>query len=279
MKILCPIDFSAGSKVAMQTAIRIASQQQAELVLAHVWGVPPGVVLSSWLVHDLEQNARKVLDDALRDATDLGAKQVTAKLLTGVPWTAIEALLADQEFELVVVGTHGRTGVARFLLGSVAEKIIRHAPCSALVVRPGNAPKPYQHVLCPIDFSVDSEYACALATRMVEPTGRISLLHISELADLDGGAERGADSPRFADRAATDLRKTTSIAITASTLDGKFPGAQLVHVIEDDPTIDLVVMGSHGRTGLRRALLGSVAEKLARHARCPVLIARSRITV
>jgi nucleotide-binding universal stress UspA family protein len=170
------------------------------------------------------------------------------------------------------------------VLGSVTEKVIRHAPCSVLAVRPGNAALPYAHVMCPIDFSVDSEHATELAAGLIQPTGRITLLHVIEIPFAYFGdrpitdvvRDLEARSAELSENAAVLLRAKVAQPVAAKTREGRFPGAQLLHEIDDDPSIDLVVMGSRGRTGLARALLGSVAEKIARHARCPVLVARRR---
>jgi nucleotide-binding universal stress UspA family protein len=77
------------------------------------------------------------------------------------------------------------------------------------------------------------------------------------------------------DKEVERIKGATSVPITARNRIG-YPGAQTLAAIDDDRTIDLVVMGSHGRTGIKRAFLGSVAEKVVRHARCPVLVARKR---
>jgi nucleotide-binding universal stress UspA family protein len=284
-KILCPIDFSAGSKVAIRTAIRIANDHDAELVLAHAWYVPVVAELGPTAMSQIASEAQRFLVDASHEATALGAKRVSSQLVTGVPWSSIVSLLEnDASFDLAVLGTHGRTGLQRVFLGSVTEQVLRHAPCSVLAVRPGNEPTPFLHVMCPIDFSVDSEYATEIAARLAHSTGRITLAHVTEVPMMylgdrpvtDAMRELERKSAELSEKAAVLLRQKVTQPVTAKTREGRFPGAQLLHEIDEDPSIDLVVMGSHGRTGLSRALLGSVAEKIARHARCPVLVARRR---
>jgi nucleotide-binding universal stress UspA family protein len=288
-KILCPTDFSAGSQHAMRVAVRLAEDAGAELVLAHVWHIPASVYPAEYplppqLLQRMSDDARRGLDDAVREASALGAPRVSSRLLTGVPWHVIVDELDDAAFDLAVIGTHGRTGLARFLLGSVAEKVVRHAPCSALVARPDGEPKPFTHVLCPVDFSDSSRHALELAAELVRPGGAgITLLHVveapvsytGELPDPEFLRELDTRSAEQLGQWASELRSKFSVPVTIRSRIG-WAGAGTLAVIDDAPSVDLVVMGSHGRTGLKRVLLGSVAEKVIRHARCPVLVARKR---
>jgi nucleotide-binding universal stress UspA family protein len=155
-----------------------------------------------------------------------------------------------------------------------------------LAVRPDSKPEPFAHVMCPIDFSVDAEQATELAAWLVQPTGKITLFHVTEIPFTYFGdrpitdvvRDLEASSATLVGKAATLLRAKASVPVTVEITDGRFPGAKLLETIEKDVSIDLIVMGSHGRTGIRRGLLGSVAEKTVRHARCPVLVARRRST-
>lgn len=140
-KILCPIDFSPGSQGALHLAIRLANEHHAELVVMHVWHVPTTGLGEFPFPHGLAEQivgqARRALDAAVQEARQAGVTTVTSQLTKGVPgWTIIAAVNDDPVVDLVVVGTHGRTGLARVLIGSVAEYIVRHAPCPVLVVRP-----------------------------------------------------------------------------------------------------------------------------------------------
>src|SRR4051812_35226664 len=93
-RIVCPIDFSTGSQEAMRTAVRLATEHDAELVLVHAWYVPPVALgtdytLSADLIQQLSDDAQRALEDAVSAAITLGAKRVSHKLLRGVPWSAI----------------------------------------------------------------------------------------------------------------------------------------------------------------------------------------------
>jgi nucleotide-binding universal stress UspA family protein len=287
-KILCPIDFSPGAGSAQRVAVRLAAESNAELVLVHAWHIPPTAFsldapFPAQVVQQIADDSQRALDAAVRGAVAAGVHHVTGKLLNGVPWTQIIDQLEQQAFDLCVVGTHGRTGLRRILLGSVAEKVVRHAPCSVLVVRPDSEAKPFTHVLIPTDFSADARHAIELAPKLVAPQGALTLLHVIEVpatytSDLPT-AEIARELDQRAKTAVADAAaRLSTIATTpvATRIRVGAPGAQTLAVIEDDPAIDLVVMGSHGRTGIKRALMGSVAEKVVRHARCPVLVARER---
>ncbi len=298
-KILCPIDFSPGSDQAMRVAIRLASEAGAELVLAHAWHIPPiafagPYVFAPDVIQEIEDSAREALDDATREAAARGAKHLSSRLLTGAPrHEIVEVLARDPAFDLVVMGTHGRTGLARVLLGSVAEGVVRHAPCSVLAVRADGEARPFARILCPIDFSESSQVAVDLAAGLVQPgsagsagsavAAGITLLHVIDPPAVYHRAERSLEIARDLDRYSTEhldrwaaqLATRTPAPIAKQSRVGH-PGAEILRALDEDPAFDLVVMGSHGRIGLERVLLGSVAEKVVRHARCPVLVARRR---
>ena len=273
----------------MAVAARIAGEADAELVLLHAWQVPAGTFpmeqpIPAELLQRMNDEAQRGLDAAVREASTLDARRVTPVLRHGIPWTSIVDTLEDPAFDLVVIGTHGRTGLARILLGSVAEKVVRHAPCPVLAIRPDGEPKPFTHALCPTDFSEDSRQAIDFAAELVRPGGAgITLLRVietpvsysGELPDPALIRELDQRSAAQLEAWAARLRSAVSVPVTTRCRVG-WPGAEILAAIDHDPSIDLVVMGSHGRTGIKRVLLGSVAEKVVRHARCPVCVARKR---
>ena len=139
-KILCAVDFSDPSRVALRAAAELARTSQATLVLVHVWQAPlwttdHGIQVPS----DAVLEARGVEESNLAawraEAQQLGAPEVMSKLARGVPWDEIVGVARDDKaIDLIVVGTHGRTGLRRALIGSVAERVVRHAPCTVMVV-------------------------------------------------------------------------------------------------------------------------------------------------
>jgi nucleotide-binding universal stress UspA family protein len=139
--ILVPTDFSDSSREAFETAIEMARDTGARLTLFHVHHVPttifPDVILpiTPELVHDIEHSVDQMLQHLTERARKAG---VTADWQTTFGTTHVEiCLLAEtSDVDLIVIGTHGRSGFSHAILGSVAEKVVRKAPCPVLTVRP-----------------------------------------------------------------------------------------------------------------------------------------------
>jgi nucleotide-binding universal stress UspA family protein len=286
-KILCPIDFSPTSKHALAAACQLAREHHAELVIAHAWQIPAlyyddlpfPVDVTQQMVDDAEVE----LGRAATEARASGVERTGTLLLTGSAWrTIVDALEADPAYDLVVIGANGRGGISRVLLGSVAERVVRHAPCSVLAVHASNAIGPYRNLLCPTDFSESADAALEVATSLVKD-GSLTLLHVLDLPASYSGVPAMSEFVSDLDKRGAALMQTrvdavrpkTNAQLHARTRIGA-PGRQILAVLESEPAFDLVVMGSHGRTGARRLLLGSIAEKIVRHAPCPVVIARKR---
>ena len=208
-------------------------------------------VYAADIVQTLTDDAQRALDNAVGEARKLGARRVTSKMLNGLPWQQIiDAAQREPDLGLIVIGTHGRTGLSRVLLGSVAELVVRHAPCPVLTIRPGNEPRPYMHVLCPLDLSKPAREAMNLAAALVQPGGAgITLLHVLELpvsytGELpipDFHRDLDARSAALLDRWTAELKAQVSVPVTQRTRIGR-PGAQILALLEDDRTFDLVVI-------------------------------------
>jgi nucleotide-binding universal stress UspA family protein len=140
-KILCAIDFSKDSDTAMAIAAEMAAESGAALTLAHVWQPPilardSAALLADKVHAEFVADATKALAHAKAQVEGLGAPKVETKLLAGVAWDClVKEAASDPAYDLIVMGTHGRTGIAHVLVGSVAEKVVRHAPCPVLVAR------------------------------------------------------------------------------------------------------------------------------------------------
>lgn len=141
-KILVPIDFSAQSKASLKMAAELARRDEAALTLAHIfqpisYGLPEGYVLySASQLADVDTAFQAQLAALKKDAEAYGAPSVDTTLLQGMPALEIVALAKTGGFDLIVMGTHGRTGIPHVLIGSVAERVLRHAPCPVLTLRP-----------------------------------------------------------------------------------------------------------------------------------------------
>jgi nucleotide-binding universal stress UspA family protein len=144
-RILCPIDFSDASRAALETAADLARRFGATLTLLHAYPVPGytfpdgSFVASSKMLDELADQARRHLEEWKDIAASLGLPGVEAVTAVGEPAHEIVTWATAHGADLVVVGTHGRTGLTHALMGSVAERVVRRAPCPVLTVRPPKA--------------------------------------------------------------------------------------------------------------------------------------------
>jgi nucleotide-binding universal stress UspA family protein len=141
-RILAPTDFSDFSKQALKSALELAQAFNAQLSLLHVVEPPPypieGLVPSSLganLLDDLERQASNELAQVLPEAQ--GATiEVTRRVIVGIPYRKIVEVAEEEKSDLIVMATHGRTGLSHLVMGSVAERVVRTAPCPVLTIRP-----------------------------------------------------------------------------------------------------------------------------------------------
>ncbi|MSP58747.1 MAG: universal stress protein [Myxococcales bacterium] len=140
-RILCPIDFSATSREAMSAAADLAKQLHASLTLFHVYQtpgytLPDGAVFPSpTVLNDLFERIDRMLAAWKVDAERLGAARVDTATDQGIPWHEIVLRASEGDHDLIVIGTHGHTGLKHLFLGSVAERVVRRAPCPVLTIR------------------------------------------------------------------------------------------------------------------------------------------------
>jgi nucleotide-binding universal stress UspA family protein len=179
---------------------------------------------------------------------------------------------AEHGADLVVMGTHGRTGAARLLMGSVAEQVIRHAPSSVLTVHPEASPEAFpRRILVTTDFSPLAERALGPGVALADASGaQLTLAHVRD--------PRGATSPEEEAELARRLRRVYGEHLAGEPSVALLGGKSVAEAIvshADGGGYDLVVIATHGRTGIHRWLVGSVAEKVARHARAPVMSVRA----
>jgi nucleotide-binding universal stress UspA family protein len=139
-KILVPTDFSPHAQEAVRYAAGVSHRFDASLTVVHVYDVTPYVLPETVPLYDtyqlgqLREEFQRQLETVRQLAERSGARQVDARLLQGSPFAEILRFAEEQQFGLIVMGTHGRTGLAHLLLGSVTEKVLRKAPCPVLTV-------------------------------------------------------------------------------------------------------------------------------------------------
>lgn len=137
-KILCPIDFSDHAREALRVALEFARESGGEVALLHVYHIPgtgysEGVFAPDFL-RAMSEQAERHLEEWRKEA-ETAWKNVTAETVLGTAWDEIVRVARERKHDLIVLGSHGRTGIKRALVGSVAETVTRHAPCPVLVVR------------------------------------------------------------------------------------------------------------------------------------------------
>jgi len=141
-KICCPVDFSDPARAALQAAAQLAATFGAELALFHAYQLPGytlpegSVVASPKMLQDLADQAEAHLNEWKRLAEGMGAPRVTTAKAVGEPALEIVEFAREGAYDLLVVGTHGRTGLRHALLGSTAERVVRRAGCPVLTVHP-----------------------------------------------------------------------------------------------------------------------------------------------
>lgn len=275
-RILFTTDFSEPAQAALPTAVNLAARHGAELHFLHVVdssaemeNVPtpfPGEIEA---LEVLEQGGGPV-DGALVK------HHVTSGRASGL---AILEFARDLDVDLIVIGSHGRRGFQLWNMGSVAEEVLRFARRPVLVVRRGEdgTEKPATgRILVPIDFSDATHGLLSHATELARTLGAsLELVHIIEMpvypdfyvANLALPENRRAALDRLK-RLAEDL--DSDIDVDVMIRHGRIP--QEIAEYAEEHGHDLIMMSSHGLTGVRRVLLGSATEGVARRAPCPVFV-------
>lgn len=302
-KILLPIDFSECSDMALRQCERLVRQLNAEVELVHVWEpvtlTAPEVVLASpataaAIEKATETSAREQLERVSEELRAEGVS-VRATLQTGLPPSKVIVEFAKaRRSDLIVMGTHGRRGFERALLGSVVERVLRHAPCPVLSVGPTSAGaelREIRRLLAPVDFSVSSEHALGFALEFGRALGaEVEALHVWDRPSwFDNRLEVKSDggSRTLGELIQENTQRDLELFVRQATPAGFSP--PLCRLLSGNPAkellaeieggrYDLVVMGTQGRSGIGHLVLGSMAQKLVRLSSKPVTtVGRSRL--
>lgn len=277
-RVVAATDFSEPSDRALAVAAHWAGTLGIPLVIAHVYsGAPFPLFPSETVAKAVERQAREQL--AALDASILAGVPHEIELREH-PSASLGLCDLARTDDLLVVGTHGRTGMRRMLIGSVAEQVIRHAGCTVLAIRGdfdvANFPR---RVLVCTDFSDAASPALYMGANIARAfSARATLLHAvtedewrSHTQDADdiqiANVEQALET-RLRELAATLPHADTAFVVAHSLTD-----AIIDKAVKTES--DLVILATHGRTGLARLVIGSVTERVTRHAHCPILIARS----
>jgi nucleotide-binding universal stress UspA family protein len=287
--ILCPTDFSESSRVALSRATELAPLFGAAMRVLHVLSDEPSHIAR---VHEPSPEGRpgRPLEVRKRAEAELrrfvgsvehAGVTVEAQVRLGDPLTTILEASVEPRTDLLIMGTHERSGGADRALGSVAEKVIRRVHCPILTVGPDATPPPSRHVLCPTDFSASSKQALEWARVVAARTGAsLEVLHVVERLEERRGRSSGeARGTRQGAEEALDVllsgwsrEADTPSDVTSTVVQGSAHG-EIVSVAREH-AVDLIVMGAHGHGFIDRMLFGSTAHRVVREAPCPVLSVR-----
>ncbi len=295
--ILFPTDFSACANAAFPQALHLARRYHATIHMLHVAPITGlhavtealEASLAEQSVPDYVRDESNLQMDALiwgHDADDVPIKRV--HLQHPAPGSVLLEYAKEHDLDLIVMGSHGRTGFRRLVLGSVAEEVIRHAACPVLIVRQqeGEAPGPItgRRLMVPLDFSPQAEHALryALDLAAAYDTG-LDVVHVIDPGThlqeyAEEVAEHGTVLKKLIQEAHAVLERITgepgepAVDVSYEVLVG-YPPREITEFALRNAS-GMIVMSSHGRTGKKSILMGSVAEHVVRHAPCPVFIAR-----
>ena len=269
-KILFATDLSAADKQAFDCACRIAKSWNAILLIVHVErpSNPGPEPIKAGLDHQLFS--------IFPTDTEVEYEHI---LRHGDPALEILDLERKDDVHLIVLSTHGRKGIQRMVLGSVAEQVMREAQCPVMTIRRresevGGRPLRQPKILVPVDFSIYSyaafDFGSALADSMV---AELTVVHAD---DTERPKMKPGEAPQPTKRQREIWRqinryrpKQEDVNCVYKVLVGS-PKLKIAEYAESGD-FDFVVLGTHGRTGIGRALLGSVAEQVVRNTACPVI--------
>jgi nucleotide-binding universal stress UspA family protein len=288
-RIVYATDLSSTSEPAWDEARRLGRLFNAELLLLHVVS-PPFVPVEGYfppglyeeLLRTTRHDAEKGLDRLLGSVVGSGLKVRIRLEEGGPPASRILEVAAQEAADLLVVGTHSRTGLQRTILGSVADRLVRQATCPVLTVRPipERAPRREIRRICyATDFSPTARAAWPWVVAIASAAGaEVDLVHVTFEPIPDrhlpaDAIERMAqllheqgqlEVERFLERSPLP-RERIHVRLSPGV-----PADQIVHQAQEQAT-DLIVMGTHGWSGIVRWMLGSVAHHVIQTAPCPVL--------
>jgi nucleotide-binding universal stress UspA family protein len=294
-RILCPVDLSDFSRDALRHALALAEWYEAQVTVCHVYsapqpllpvtGMPGNVPLPPPVKPDeIAEHVRQFCASLLKN----NGKPIEIVVTEGNAAKEIVLLAEQLPADLLVLGTHGRSGFERLFLGSVTEKVLRttRAPVMTIpppVTQPG--PTLYKTILCPLDFSDAStralEYAVSLAQ---EADARLILLHVIEnLLGEEGASEMGhmrvSEYDRYLKvdamaRLKAVVPETASAWSTPEERVARGRAYREILKVARDEGVELIVMGVQGKSALTRLVFGSTTHHVIREASCPVLTLR-----
>jgi nucleotide-binding universal stress UspA family protein len=296
-RILCPVDFSDSSTRALAHAAALARWYDAQLTVLHVVPTFEPMQVQAELgvpVHFVNPMTREEIVGQMRPFLERAGVSSEAQLSAeagDAPTTIVDQALTTRA-DLIVIGTHGRRGFKRLLLGSVAETVLHEAPCPVLTVSPHTAATTadvvtFKRILCPIDFSPSALQALGFALDLARQVdGLVTLLHVVEwLPEDEPRASAHFNVPEFRGYMVNDAKQRLRSLVAEEArawceIDDVIVSGRAHREIlraAEARSAELIVMGSQGRGGVGLALFGSTTQQVVRSAVCPVLTVRGAL--
>lgn len=295
-RLLLAIDSSEDAELATDTALELARATNSELHVVYVGQIyyvgmdarvrvnPAGVPTVQ-----MEQEAQKKFDVELEKISDAGGSVAEAHLRMGAAAEEILELAEEMDAGLIVLGSRGLGGIRRALMGSVSHSVVRHAHCPVMVVRPlGQEGSSFVEgtILASTDGSHEADLAVRTAADIAGSVGsELHLVHVLPVSRLYSNVdialaqgikqhhkESRQEAEKLLEEQASKAKDGGTEVAEAHLVEGE-PAAEIVALAEDIGA-GLIVMGSRGLGGIRRALIGSISDAVVRHAHCPVIVAR-----
>lgn len=287
-KILFPTDFSDTSSVALGHALMLAHRFDAALTMLHA--AAPNEKAKNLRFPEVDPAADEFEDTLAEQLAQIVGAAPSRKLrLDRVihrnpdPVQEICNFSDSNNIDLIIMGTHGRTGLSHLLSGSVAENVVRNANCPVMTVRACKESAevtPYFDILVPIDFSPYSQKALRYGRTLAHAfEANLHLLHVLDQPIHPAHYGLGDDllirlNPEVQHRSQEEMERLVSqlgaeVRCQTHLCEGRAYN-EIVRFVQEEEC-DLVVMGTHGLSGLEHFLLGGTTEKVMRHASCPVL--------
>ena len=299
-KILLATDGSREAELAARIAADLAQKTHSQLHVLHAFGIAPVGPPVYPEATDLqsveyeaeteegqrisEQRAREVLQEEVEKVRPGGGTVAGEHLVEGRVAPEIVGLAEEIGAGLIVMGSRGRGGIRRALMGSVSQSVVRHAHCPVLVVRDGERQRDYLPgtILLAVDGSEEASAAARTAVELAERTdSELHVVHVGEVTPVYHPERHGyraryeelqEQARRLLEEQVHEVNSAGGTVSRAHLRMGR-PDEEIV-VLGEEIGADLIATGSRGLGGMRRALMGSVSDSIVRHSHCPVLVVR-----
>jgi len=300
-QILVTLDGSDFGEHALPFAKAIAEKTGAGVTISHVSCCEPptdllqntpfqyeGVNMAAYEEKHAEEQRAYLREQEEAMKGELPQNQVSSALLEGYVTEALERHAREIDAKLIIMTTHGRTGVSRAWLGSVADSLVRHSTFPLLVIRPLDDGQSFptarfQHFLVPLDGSATGEKILEPTVALAKAMGaRVTLLHVVSPYITVGARVSPLPSGHLEERLAKAEAYLAGVAERLSgegveatpKIESHFAPARAILKTAEEEDVDLIAIATHGYTGVKRALLGSVTDKVLRAAKWPLLLER-----